>query len=134
MSYWIIKSDPESYDWEQMKTDKVTCWDGIRNYQARNNLRLMKEGDICLFYLSNKVKAIFGEVKVVKESYQDPTTDEEAWVAIDVEYSKDYNKPLYLKEIRKNKKLNDLPLVKQSRLSVMSITIMEYKELVRLVE
>lgn len=134
MSYWIIKSDPESYDWEQMKKDKVTCWDGIRNYQARNNLRLMKEGDICLFYLSNKVKAIFGEVEVVKESYPDPTSDEDVWVAIDVKYSKDYNRPLYLKDIRKNKKLNDLPLVKQSRLSVMSITIIEYKELIRLVE
>ncbi len=134
MSYWIIKSDPESYDWEQMKKDKVTSWDGVRNYQARNNLRLMKEGDICLFYLSNKVKAIFGEVEIVKESYPDPTTDQDAWVAVDVKYLKDYKKPLTLNEIKKYKKLHDIPLVKQSRLSVMSITIMEYKDLIKLIE
>lgn len=134
MSYWIIKSDPESYGWEHMKKDKKTYWDGVRNYQARNNLKLMKEGDICLFYLSNKEKRIVGEVEVVKESYPDPTIDDDTWVAVDVQYLKDYNKSITLAEIKKNKKLSDLALVKQSRLSVMPITIMEYKEIQKLVE
>lgn len=134
MSYWIIKSDPESYSWEQMKKDKQTFWDGVRNYQARNNLRDMKEGDICLFYISNKGKSLLGEVEVLKSSYPDPTTDDDRWLAVDVRFHLEYNKPLSLAEIKSNKKLENIGLVKQSRLSVMPITIQEYNEIRKLVD
>jgi len=134
MSYWIIKSDPESYSWEQMKKDKQTFWDGVRNYQARNNLRDMKEGDICLFYISNEGKSLLGEVEVLKSSYPDPTTDDDRWLAVDVRFHLEYNKPLSLAEIKSNKKLENIRLVKQNRLSVMPITIQEYNEIRKLVD
>lgn len=134
MSYWIIKSDPESYPWEQMKKDKKTFWDGVRNYQARNNLKLMKEGDIALFYLSNKDKAIVGEVEVVKGHYQDPTTDDDRWVCVDVEYKKEYKNQLTLAEMKKNKGFSEIGLIKQSRLSVMPITLKEYNLIKKFVE
>jgi predicted RNA-binding protein with PUA-like domain len=127
MSYWIIKSDPESYSWEQMKKDKKTFWDGVRNYQARNNLKLMKEGDIALFYLSNSDKALVGEVEIIKEYYQDPTTDDDRWVCVDVRYLCDYKKPLTLEVMKANKGFSEVGLIKQSRLSVMPITIKEYE-------
>ena len=84
MNYWLIKSEPFKYSWDQFKTDKKTCWDGVRNYQARNNLKAMKKGDLLLFYHSNEGMCIVGIAKVVKEHYQDPTTKEEAWVSVDV--------------------------------------------------
>lgn len=134
MSYWIIKSDPESYSWEQMKKDKQTFWDGVRNYQARNNLRDMKEGDICLFYISNTGRSLLGEVEVIKSGYPDPTTDDNRWLAIDVRLHLEYNKPLSLPEIKANKLLQNIALVKQSRLSVMPLTIEEYKIIRKLVD
>ena len=81
MNYWIIKSEPFKYSWDQFKKDKKTCWDGVRNYQARNNLKAMKKGDLLLFYHSNEGMCIVGIAKVAKESYQDPTTKEDKWVA-----------------------------------------------------
>jgi len=84
MAYWLLKSEPFKYSWEQLEKDKKTFWDGVRNYAARNNLRAMKKGDLALFYHSNEGLAIVGIVKIIKEAYQDPTTDEEAWVAVDV--------------------------------------------------
>lgn len=132
MNFWIIKSDPESYSWDDMKKDKKTFWDGVRNYQARNNLKLMKKSDICLFYLSNKDKALSGEVTVVKEYYQDPTTDDERWVCVDVKYKKEYKNYVTLAEMKNTPELQNISLIKQSRLSVMPITEDEYNKILEM--
>ena len=100
MNYWIIKSEPFKYSWDQFKKDKKTCWDGVRNYQARNNLKAMKKGDLLLFYHSNEGMCIVGIAKVVKEFYQDPTTTEDAWVSVDVAPFKTLKKPVTLAEIK----------------------------------
>jgi len=126
MNYWLIKSDPETYGWEEMKRDIETFWDGVRNYQARNNMNLMKKGDIALFYHSNTDKAIMGEVVISKESYQDPTTDDNRWSAVDVKFKKEYAKPVTLLQIKEDKRLKDISLVRQSRLSVMGIDKSHY--------
>ncbi len=134
MAYWIVKSDPESYSWEQMKFDRQTFWNGVRNYQARNNLKLMREGDIALFYLSNSDKAIVGELEIVKEYYPDPTTVDDRWVCVDVKYRRDYKRPLTLQEMKSKKGFANIGLIKQSRLSVMPITTNEYKLILSFVE
>ena len=84
MNYWLIKTEPGNYSWEDLKKDKQTFWDGVRNYQARNNLKAMKEGDLCLYYHSVNEKCTLGVAKVIREFYQDPTTEDERWVAVDV--------------------------------------------------
>lgn len=127
MNYWIIKSDPHAYSWSDMKKDKVTFWDGVRNYQARNNLKLMEEGDIALYYHSNTDKALMGEVKIVREHFQDPTTDDNRWVAVDVEFVREYKNKLTLAEMKENENLQNIGLIKQSRLSVMPLTKKEYE-------
>lgn len=132
MQYWLVKSDPETYSWEKMKKDKRTFWDGVRNYQARNYLKEMKIGDLVLFYHSQSDKAIVGITKVVKEYYQDPTTDDERWVVVDLEYYEDFQKPVTLDQIKDNPTLANLPLVKQQRLSVMPITEAQFNEIIRL--
>lgn len=134
MAYWIVKSDPESYSWEQMKLDKQTFWNGVRNYQARNNLKLMKEGDITLFYLSNSDRAIVGELEIIKEHYPDPTTVDDRWVCVDVKYKREYKTPLTLHEMKSKKGFENIGLIKQSRLSVMPITTKEYKLILSFVE
>lgn len=134
MAYWIVKSDPESYSWEQMKLDKQTFWNGVRNYQARNNLKLMKEGDIALFYLSNSDRAIVGELEIIKEHYPDPTTVDDRWVCVDVKYKREYKTPLTLHEMKSKKGFENIGLIKQSRLSVMPITTKEYKLILSFVE
>lgn len=134
MAYWIVKSDPESYSWEQMKFDRQTFWNGVRNYQARNNLKLMREGDIALFYLSNSDRAIVGELEIVKAHYPDPTTVDERWVCVDVKYKRDYKTPLTLQEMKSKKGFENIGLIKQSRLSVMPITAKEYKLILSFVE
>lgn len=118
MNYWLIKSEPFKYSWDQFKTDKKTCWDGIRNYQARNNLKAMKKGDLLLFYHSNEGMCIVGIAKVVKEYYQDPTTKEEAWVSVDVAPFKALKTPVTLAQIKADEYLKDMQLVKLQRLSV----------------
>ena len=127
MNFWIIKSDPESYGWSEMKRDGTTFWDGVRNYQARNNLNLMKRDDIALFYHSNTDKSIMGEVKIVKEAYQDPTIDDNRWVAVDVEFIREYSKKLSLSKMKTHPVLSNIYLVKHSRLSVMPISKEEYE-------
>ena len=134
MAYWLLKSDPESYSWEQMKKDKTTFWSGVRNYQARNNLKLMKEGDIALFYLSNDGRKIVGEVEIVKEHYPDPTSNDETWVCVDVKYKRDYTKAVTLAEMKKIKQLSEIGLIKQSRLSVMPISDKEYLAITALID
>ena len=118
MNYWIIKSEPFKYSWDQFKTDKKTCWDGVRNYQARNNLKAMKKGDLLLFYHSNEGMCIVGIAKVLKEHYQDPTTKEEAWVSVDIAPFKALKTPVTLAQIKADDYLKDMQLVKLQRLSV----------------
>jgi predicted RNA-binding protein with PUA-like domain len=118
MNYWLIKSEPFKYSWDQFKKDKKTCWDGVRNYQARNNLKAMKKGDLLLFYHSNEGMCIVGIAKVVKEHYQDPTTTDEAWVSVDVAPFKALKTPVTLAQIKADEYLKDMQLVKLQRLSV----------------
>ena len=126
MKYWLIKSEPSSYSWSQMQQDKVTCWDGVRNYQARNNMRQMKLEDLAFFYHSNQEKAIKGIVKVVKEYYPDHTDPSGKFDMVDFEYVSSFQNSVSLAEIKQNQDLQDIALVKQSRLSVMPITEKEY--------
>ncbi len=126
MQYWFIKSEPEKYPWSQMLKDGQTFWDGIRNYQARNYLKEMKIGDLCLFYHSNEGKEVVGIVKVVKEAYQDPTTVEEAWVVVDVSPVETLPKPVSLQTLRNHPILKEMNIFKQMRLSVVKLTNEEF--------
>jgi predicted RNA-binding protein with PUA-like domain len=128
MNYWLVKSEPFKYSWEQFLKDKKTFWDGVRNYGARNNLRAMKKGDQVLFYHSNEGLAIVGIAEVVKEAYQDPTTDETAWVVVDLKPVKTMPVPVTLAAIKAEPALADMQLVRLSRLSVSAVTDKEYKK------
>jgi predicted RNA-binding protein with PUA-like domain len=121
MKYWLIKSEPTTWSWSDQLKVKQEMWDGVRNYQARNNLMLMKKGDLCFFYHSVKEKKIVGVTKVVKEYYQDPTDLTERFVAVDVKAIKSLENPVSLEKIKGLKSLSHLPLITQSRLSVMAI-------------
>lgn len=122
MKYWLIKSEPFKYSWEQFETDKKTFWDGVRNYQARNNLRDMEAGDLCLYYHSNEGKEVVGIAEVIKPAYQDPTTDNTQWVAVDVKPYKKLDKTVTLAQIKADPRLSDIGLIRQPRLSVISIS------------
>lgn len=128
MAYWLVKSEPFKYSWEQFEKDKRTMWDGVRNYAARNFLKSMKEGDLALFYHSNEGLEIVGIAKVVREFYQDPTTDEEAWVVVDFSPHKKLKNPVSLAAIKNEPLLKDMALVKLSRLSVQPVTAEEWKQ------
>lgn len=132
MAYWLLKSEPFKYSWEQLEKDKKTFWDGVRNYAARNNLRAMKKGDLAFFYHSNEGLEIVGIVKIIKEAYQDPTTKEEAWVAVDVAPFKKLKKPITLAQIKSDKRLQNIALVKLSRLSVQPVTSEEWDLIIEL--
>ena len=132
MKYWLVKSEPFKYSWNMMLKDKVTYWDGVRNYQARNNLKLMKKGDLVLFYHSNEGKEIVGVTKVVKEYYQDPTTEDKKWVVVDLRVVKTLKRPISLKEIKGDNSLKDIGLIRQSRLSVMEIKKEHFKYIINL--
>lgn len=133
MNYWLIKSDPETYSFERMKKEKVTFWDGVRNYAARNNMKAMKKGDLLFFYESmNGEPSIVGIVKLAKEFYQDPSTDEAAWVCVDVEYKEAMKRPVTLAEVKKNPKLTQMALVRLSRLSVQPVTKEEWEEVINM--
>ena len=121
MNFWLIKSEPETWSWDDQIKSITTEWDGVRNYQARNNLKKMKKGDLCFFYHSGKERRIMGIVSVTKESYPDPTDKKSVFVMVNVKKHKTLNNPINLSEIKKNKKLQHLSLIKQSRLSVMPI-------------
>jgi predicted RNA-binding protein with PUA-like domain len=126
MNFWLIKSEPSAYSWEQFKKDKKTDWTGVRNYGARNNLRDMKKGDLALFYHSNQGMEIVGIAKVKKESFQDPTTEETAWLAVELTPFKDLKKPVSLERIKNESSLHNMDLVRLSRLSVGKVTEMEF--------
>ena len=127
MNYWLIKSEPGTYSFAELKSDKKTIWDGIRNYQARNFMQEMKKGDIALFYHSGKDREIVGEAEIVKEHFQDPTTDDSNWVAVEVKYKKAYDLPVSLAQIKAETKLKDILLVRNSRLSVMALQKTDYE-------
>jgi len=132
MSYWLVKSEPSAYSWDDLVRDGRTDWTGVRNYQARNNLKSMKKGDLLLYYHSNEGLAIVGIARVVKEAYQDPTTDDDRWVAVDIEPVKPLKNPVTLADIKKKKGLEDIALVKQGRLSVVPITKDEYDAILKM--
>ncbi|NBX28190.1 MAG: EVE domain-containing protein [Chitinophagia bacterium] len=127
MNYWLVKSEPFKYRWEQFCKDKKTFWDGVRNYQARNNLRAMAKGDEVLFYHSNEGLAIVGIATVAKTAYQDPTTDDTNWVAVDLKPLKALKNTVSLATMKQTPGLENLALIKQGRLSVCPVTSMEYK-------
>lgn len=121
MSYWLVKSEPFKYSWDQFVKDKQTFWDGVRNYGARNNLRSMKKGDLVLFYHSNEGVELVGIAKVVKESYPDPTTDDPAWVVVDLKPVKKLKNPVPLSKIKNDPRLANMDLVRLGRLSVQTV-------------
>ena len=116
--YWLAKSEPFKYSWDQFVKDRSTYWDGVRNAEARNNLRAMKKDDLLLFYHSNEGKEVVGIAKVTKESYQDPTTEDERWLVVDLAPVKPLAQPVTLEDIKADPKLAQIPLVTRSRLSV----------------
>ena len=130
--YWLLKSEPSTWSWSDQVKSKIDMWDGVRNYQARNNLMKMKKGDHCFFYHSVNEKSIIGIVEVHKEYYPDPTDKSKKFVAIDVKTLRKLKHPVTLDRIKKNSKLNDIPLIKQSRLSVMPLTSKEFNEILKL--
>ncbi|WP_027000279.1 EVE domain-containing protein [Eisenibacter elegans] len=126
MNYWLVKSEPYKYAWADLIRDGQTFWDGVRNYQARNNLQAMKVGDLVMYYHSNDGKEIVGYAKVVKEAYQDPTTDDNRWVVVDLAPVEALPKPVTLEHIKNSDKLGDIALIKQPRLSVMPLKQEEF--------
>ena len=128
MNYWLVKSEPFKYSWEQFVKDGRTFWDGVRNYGARNNLRAMKEGGHVLFYHSNEGLAIVGIAEVVKEAYQDPTTDDTNWSVVDLKPLKAIPKPVTLADVKGEPSLKDMDLVRLSRLSVGRVKEKEFRK------
>lgn len=127
MNYWLVKSEPSVYSWDQLSKDKKTTWDGVRNYAARIHLRAMKKGDEVLFYHSNEGMEIVGIAKVDKEAYQDPTTEDTNWVAVDLKPYKKLKKPVSLVQIKAEKGLKEMALVRIGRLSVQPVAEKEWK-------
>jgi predicted RNA-binding protein with PUA-like domain len=132
MNHFLVKSEPHAYSWEQFLKDKRTFWDGVRNYQARNNLKEMKVGDLVLFYHSNVGKEVVGVARVVREYYQDPTTDDARWVAVDLEPVETLKKPVTLAQVKADEYLQDISLVRQGRLSVMPLKAEEFDRILEL--
>ena len=132
MNYWLVKSEPFKYSWEQFVKDKKTHWDGVRNYAARNNLKAMAKGAPVLFYHSNEGLAIVGIAEVVKTAYQDPTTDDPNWVVVDLKPLKAIPKPVTLADIKATPALKDMDLVRLSRLSVGTVKPEEYKLIMKM--
>lgn len=132
MNYWLVKSEPGAYSWDDFVKLGRDHWDGVRNYQARNNMKLMKVGDEVLFYHSVNEKQIVGIAKVVKEYYQDPTTDDERWVVVDLAPVRKLKKPVTLSQIKAEKGLDGFALIKNSRLSVMPVSNDQYHMLLKM--
>ena len=131
-NYWLLKSEPNTWSWYDQVKSKIDMWDGVRNYQARNNLMKMKKKDLCFFYHSVSEKSIVGIVEVVKEHYPDPTDSSSKFVAVDIKAIKKLKKPVSLEIIKNNIKLKNIALVKQSRLSVMPLKKTEWDEIVKM--
>lgn len=127
MKYWLVKQEPTAYSWDDFVRDGKTAWTGVRNFQARINLRAMAKGDTVLFYHSVVGKCVMGEAEVVKEAYPDPTADEGEWVCVDLKPTKPFKRAVTLEQIKADKALESFPLIRQSRLSVMPVTAAEYR-------
>jgi predicted RNA-binding protein with PUA-like domain len=132
MNYWLVKSEPEAYSWADLIKDGRTSWGGVRNYQARNNLQEMKEGELVLFYHSVSERAVVGIAKVDREAYPDPTSDDPKWVAVDLVPARDFKEPVTLEQIKKDSRLENIALLRQSRLSVMPLQPEEFEVLLSL--
>ena len=132
MAYWLVKSEPDAYSWEKFTEEKQTVWSGVRNYAARGHLNAMKKGDEVFFYHSNEGLDIVGIAKVVKEAYQDPTTDDVRWVAVDLKVHKKLKKSVPLEKIKKYKRLENMALVRIGRLSVQPVTDKEHDVIMEL--
>lgn len=132
MNYWLVKSEPFKYSWQAFEKDGQTTWDGVRNYAARNNLQAMKKGDQVFFYHSNEGLEIVGIATVIKEAYQDPTTEEKAWVAVDLATHKKLKKSVTLKQVKEEPLLANMALLRLSRLSVQPVTAKEWKVVMKL--
>lgn len=132
MAYWLVKSEPFKYSWDQFVKDKQTFWDGVRNYAARNNLKAMKKGEEVLFYHSNEGLEIVGIAKVVKEHYQDPTTDETAWVVVDLKPVKKFKKPVTLPQIKNEPRLATMEMLRLNRLSVTKVSAAEWEVILKM--
>ena len=132
MRYWLLKSEPDAWSWDNQVKEGASMWDGVRNYQARNNLKEMKKNDLCFFYHSVTERSIVGIVKVVKEYYPDPTDKTGRFVVVDVKAIKKLKNPVSLDQIKENNKLKDIALVKQSRLSVMPLKKTEWDIIIKM--
>ena len=132
MKYWLLKSEPEAWSWDNQVKEGASMWDGVRNYQARNNLKEMKKNDLCFFYHSVTERSIVGIVKIVKEYYPDPTDKTGRFVVVDVKATKKLKKPVSLDQIKENSELQDIALVKQSRLSVMPLKKTEWDIIIKM--
>lgn len=132
MAHWLVKSEPSAYSYEQLQKEKETSWDGVRNYAARLHLRAMKKGDEVFFYHSNEGLAIVGIAKVAKEAYQDPTIDDDRWVSVGLKPFKKLKNPVTLNQIKAEKVLQNMALVRIGRLSVQPVTDEEWKAVLKL--
>ena len=132
MQYWLLKSEPNAWSWDQQVKEGPSMWDGVRNYQARNYLKKMKKGDLCFFYHSVTEKTIIGIVKVVREYYPDPTDKTDRFVVVDVKAVKKLKKNVSLNQIKNTKLLENVPLIKQSRLSVMPLNKKEWDVIIKM--
>jgi predicted RNA-binding protein with PUA-like domain len=131
-SFWLVKSEPFKYSWEDLVADGSTYWDGVRNYMARNNLQAMKKGDLALYYHSNEGKEVVGVARVTREAYPDPTTDDERWVVVDFEPVKPLKEPVGLSQIREDRELKDIAVLRYNRLSVAPVTPPEFRRILKL--
>lgn len=132
MAYWLVKSEPFVYSWDQLVKDKQTMWNGVRNYSARNNLQAMKKGDLVLYYHSNEGMAIVGIAKVIKTAYPDPSTENKTWVAVDIKPVKKLNTPVKLKQIKAEPRLHEMDLVRLGRLSVQTVKPEEWNVIMQM--
>jgi predicted RNA-binding protein with PUA-like domain len=134
MNYWLVKSEPSVYSWQQLVKDKKTVWEGVRNYAARNNMRAMEKGDLVFFYHSNEGLAIVGIAKVVREAYQDPSTTDIAWSVVDIAPVKALKQSVTLSQIKAEKDLSEMQIIRLSRLSVSAVSPKEFEKVLQLAQ
>jgi predicted RNA-binding protein with PUA-like domain len=132
MQYWLVKQEPEAYSWTQFVADGRTAWTGVRNFQARNNLKAMEKGDLVFYYHSVVEKQVVGVAKVAKEAYRDPTAEEGDWVCVDLVPIKPLQSPVTLETVKSDKQLKGIPLIKNSRLSVQPLTEAQFQHILKL--
>ena len=131
-SYWLVKSEPFKYAWDELVKDGSTYWDGVRNYEARNNLASMRKGDLALYYHSNQGKEVVGVARITRTAYQDPTTKDERWAVVDLEPVVPLKRPVTLAEIRADASLAEIQLLRRGRLSVVPVTKPEFQRVLKL--